>query len=153
MKYEIADLKKDIENNLGLSSDYYELVLQPYVRNFIDNLNQTDSEKFSLEILNWNEDVLYHLADEILFSKNEYLDKDYLYCSIFLKTNNNENLDYLTQYLFNCLDDLNFEKIPLDFFLEMKEKMRDFYIQKNKENIDNFIRPVNDIINEKIKNK
>ncbi|WP_431243577.1 hypothetical protein ACQ9BO_02945 [Flavobacterium sp. P21] len=151
MSDKIAGLKKDIESNLGSSSGFYELVFQPYIRDFISNLNQTDSENFSIEILNWNEDLLYHLADEILFSNNEFLDKNYLYCSIFLRTYDQENLEFLSQYLYDCYDDLNIEKTSLDFFVQLKEKVEKFYIIKNgKENIDNFIRPLNDIINQKM---
>lgn len=147
----ITSLKKDIENNLGESSGYWEYVLQPNIRDYISNLNQTDSENFSIEILNWNENLLYRLADEILFSNNEYIDKDYLFCSIYLRTHDIENLDYLSQYIIPCFKNLNFEKVSLEFFLQMKEKMENFYIIKNgEENVDNFIRQVNEVINKKM---
>lgn len=77
MSNEIESLKKYIENNLDESGSIWELLISPDIIDLISNLNQTDSEKFSIEILNWNENVLYRLADEILFSKNEYIDKDY----------------------------------------------------------------------------
>jgi len=153
MSNEIESLKKYIENNLDESGSIWELLISPDIIDLISNLNQTDSEKFSIEILNWNENVLYRLADEILFSKNEYIDKDYLFCSIYLRTHDKENLDYLSQYLFNCYNGLNFEKIPLDFFLQLKEKVKNFYIIRNgEENIQDIIRPLNDIINKKMKN-
>ncbi|GEM_PF-26293 len=151
MSDEITSLKEYIETNLERSSGAFEYVIQPNIRNIVSNLSETDSEKFSIEILNWNEDVLYHLADEILFSNNEYLDKDYIYCSIFLRIKNKENLDFLSQYLYDCYRGLNFEKIPLDFFLQLKEKVEDFYIIKNgKENVNHFISPLDDIINKKM---
>ncbi|MDR6760698.1 hypothetical protein J2Y38_000896 [Flavobacterium sp. 2755] len=147
----IEALKKYIENNLGESSGCWEYVLHPNIRDYISNLNQTDSEKFSIEILNWNEDVLYQLADEMLFSNNEYIDKDYLFCSIYLIINDIENLDYLSQYIIPCFKNLNFEKVSLEFFLQMKEKMKNFYIIKNgEENVDNFIRQINEVINKKM---
>ncbi|MTH17796.1 hypothetical protein [Flavobacterium sp. LC2016-01] len=152
MSDQIASLKKYIESNLDESGDFWEYIIRHDVIDFISNLDQKDSENFSIEILNWNENILYRLADEILFSKNEYIDKDYLYCFIFLKTYDTEYLDYLSQNLFSCFNDLNLEKIPLDFFLQMKEKIERFYIIKNgKENVNDFTRSLNDIINQKMK--
>lgn len=151
MSDEIASLKNYIETNLGESSSLWELVLQPDIIDFISNLNQADSEKFSVEILNWNENILYRLADEILFSRNEYIDKDYLFCSIYLRTHDKENLDYLSQYIIPCYKNLNFEKISLDFFLQVKEKIENFHILKNgKENIGDLMKELNDIINKKM---
>ena len=151
MSNEIASLKNYIETNLCESSSLWELVLQPDIIDFISNLNQADSEKFSVEILNWNENILYRLADEILFSRNEYIDKDYLFCSIYLRTLNEENLDYLSQYIIPCYKNLNFEKISLDFFLQVKEKIENFHILKNgKENIGDLMKELDDVINEKM---
>lgn len=149
---EIASLKNYIEVNLDESSSLWELVIRPDIIDIISSLNQIESKKFSTEILSWNENILYRLADEILFSENECLDKDYLFCSIYLRTHDKENLDYLSQYIIPCYKHLNFEKISLDFFLQVKEKMENFYIIKNgKENIEDFMKELNDVINEKMK--
>ncbi|MCD0475623.1 hypothetical protein LPB87_14585 [Flavobacterium sp. EDS] len=151
---DITYLKKYIERNLNKKDgDHWEYIVRPEIREVINSLNENDSERFSIEILNWDEKTIYPLADEIIFGDNKYIDQDYLYCSIFLKTYDKENLDYLAQNLFNCLDDLNFEKIPLDFFLQIKEKIKYLFQVKN-EDEDDFIKKVNEVINDKItKNK
>lgn len=149
---DITYLKKYIERNLkNKDGGHWEYIVRPEIRDVINALNETDSERFSKEIFNWDEKTIYSLADEIIFGDNKYIDQDYLYCCIFLRISDTEKLDYLSQNLFACFNDLNLEKIPLDFFLQMKEKMKNFYIIKNgEENLDNFIRQVNGVINKKI---
>lgn len=150
---DITYLKKYIEQNLDKKDGgHWEYIIRPEIREVINSLNENDSERFSIEILNWDEEIIYHLADEIIFGDNKYIDQDYLYCLIFLKINDKEKLDYLSENLFSCYNALNFEEIPLDFFLQMREKIKTLYRIKNEEeNEDDFIKPLNDIINEKMK--
>ena len=151
---DITYLKKYIERNLkNKDGGHWEYIVRPEIRDVINALNETDSERFSTEIFNWDEKTIYPLADEIIFGDNKYIDQDYLYCCIFLKINDKEKLDYLSQNLFACYDGINFEKTPLDFFLKMKEKIKNLYnIKDEEENEDYFIKPLNEIINEKMKN-
>lgn len=149
---DITYLKKYIEQNLDKNNGgHWEYIVRPEIREVINSLNENESKRFSIEILNWDEEIIYHLADEIIFGDNKYINQDYLYCIIFLRINDKEKLDYLSENLFACYNALNCEKISLDFFLQMEEKMKNFYIIKNGEENDDFIKLLNDVIMEKMK--
>ncbi|WP_427871450.1 hypothetical protein [Flavobacterium sp. MMS24-S5] len=154
MDEDITYLKKYIERNLNKREvGHWEYIVRPEIRDVINVLSETDSERFSKEIFNWDEKTIYPLADEIIFGDNKYIDQDYLYCCIFLKINDKEKLRYLYENLFAAFNLINFEKISLEFFIQMKEKIKNLYnIEDEKENEDYFIKPLNDIINEKMKN-
>ncbi|UTN05375.1 hypothetical protein L0669_05555 [Flavobacterium bizetiae] len=150
---DITYLKKYIERNLkNKDGGHWEYIVRPEIRDVINALSETDSERFSKEIFNWNEKTIYPLADEIIFGDNKYIDQDYLYCCIFLRTHDKEKLDYLSENLFATFNLINVEKTSLEFFLQMKEKIKNIYsIKDENENEDFFIKPLNDIINEKMK--
>lgn len=124
MKDVIVYLKNYIEKNLNeKDGGRWEYIIHPVIRDTINSLSENESQIFSVEILNWKEEILYHLADEIIFSENKYIDKDYLYCIIFSKTSNRENGEYLLQNFTAIFEDLDSSKCTLKFLENLKEKV------------------------------
>ncbi|MFY0481041.1 hypothetical protein ACI6PS_00435 [Flavobacterium sp. PLA-1-15] len=127
MEESIKSLKNYIEANLKNEDDgSWEYVHRPIIRDIISNLNQTDSELLSVDILNWDEETQFFLVDEITDSKNEYLDKSFLYCSILLKTNNHENGEYLLENFLSMFNALDSSKCSIDFLEKLRAKVIEF---------------------------
>ena len=120
----ISNIKKFIDRNLkDKDGGNWEYLYRPEIRYAIDCLNEIESQIFTKEILNWKEEVQFVLADEILFSKNEYIDKYYLYCVIFSKTTNIENGEYLLQNFIPAFYNLNSGKCSQEFFESIRKKV------------------------------
>ncbi|MEN2402491.1 hypothetical protein GKZ90_0022060 [Flavobacterium sp. MC2016-06] len=145
----IINLKNYIKDNLDKNGGIWEYVINLEIREGISELDESESEIFSIEILTWNETILYHLADGIIFSQNKYIDQDYLYCLIFLKINDKDKLDYLVENLYACYTNLDKETKPLDFFIRMRDKIKKEYDEIKVE--DFFMLELNEIINKKNK--
>ena len=129
MEDDIKYLKSYIDKKLkDKDGGNWEYIYRPEIRYLIDNFNKQESEKFNAEIPNWSEEIKYILADEIIFSENKYLDKDYMYCEIFSKTENAEYGEYLLQNFTSIFKDLDPKKCSIEFV----EKLRDKVIQFSK---------------------
>ena len=114
MENRITKLKKFVENNLEeKDGGNWEYLIDPIIKDAISEFNESESQIFSTEILNWSEELLYHLADGIIFSENRFIDQDYLYCMIFSKTTDYENGRYLLQNFTAAFQELDSNKYTL----------------------------------------
>jgi hypothetical protein len=119
-----------VKNNLNDQGDNWENLHGPNLEYYINQLEQNECEKFIAKISIWEEDILYKIADSFLFSKNPNLKSYYLYCLIFIETNDFEKLEYLIQNLttaFNCLEKINYE---INFLAKLKTKIEKLKTQE-----------------------
>lgn len=127
MKDRIANLKKFIENNLEeKDGGHWEYLIDPIIKNAISDFNKKESENFATEFLNWDEKIIFHLADGIILSENEYINKDYLYCIIFSKTSDSENGEYLLENFMAAFQGLDSTKCSLEFLKSLRKKVIEF---------------------------
>ena len=148
MENRITKLKKFVENNLEeKDGGNWEYLIDPIIKDAISEFNESESQIFSTEILNWSEELLYHLADGIIFSENRFIDQDYLYCMIFSKTTDYENGRYLLQNFTAAFQELDSNKYTLEFMESLREKV----IQFSKISIEDS-HDFNKLFTEKIKN-
>ena len=118
--YKLLSLKEYISENIGDDCGNWEYVHEPYIKSLVGNLNEDESEVFSNAIWDWDNSIIYELADPIIFGENKYLKQDYLYCRIFSEINDFDNLDYLAQNLGPCFYSIK----PEDYDIEMFKKIR-----------------------------
>lgn len=97
------EVKAYITTNRNDDCGAWEYGHTPYLTNVLGNLNETESEHFSEELLSWSEFHLYELADPIIFCSNKYLNADLLYIKIFTKVRNIEYLDYLVENVIHSI--------------------------------------------------
>lgn len=127
MEKAIKFLKNYIENNLkDEDGGNWEYIYRPEIRDLISDLNQQESEILSVEMLSWDEEIQFVLADEIADSENKYLDKCYLYCAVLSKTTDRENGEYLLENFMAIFNGLDSSKHPVDFLEKLREKVIEF---------------------------
>ena len=71
----------------------------PRILNFLDTYSVEEYENLKVEIENWNDEILCHLADIIVECSNEIIDGGFIYCKIFTQINDVNNLEYLIENL------------------------------------------------------
>lgn len=119
----ILSLKKYIQDNLGDDCGNWEYLHAPHIESIVGSLNEVESEEFSRVIWDWNNSVVYELADAIIFGRNKHLKEDYLYCRIFTKINDFEKLEYLAENLGACFYSLKPEEFDIEIFKKMKHNL------------------------------
>jgi len=119
-------LQKYIIINQNDSSGIWEYAHRPYLTEILKNLNQIESEEFSLKIWDWPQSQLYDIADPIIFSNNNYFDADFLYIKIFSITTDIEELEYLVENIILHIDlnqDLQIKNWTPELILNLKKNI------------------------------
>lgn len=98
-----AEIKSYITTYRNDDCGSWEYQHTPYLTNVLSNLNEAESKRFSERIFSWSEFHLYELADPIIFCSNKYLNSDFLYITIFIRTKNIEYLDYLVENVIHSI--------------------------------------------------
>lgn len=71
----------------------------PSIINHLNSFNQMESEILTNELSKWQDDILSNLADPVSDCTNELIDGYLIYCNIFLRISNFDDLEYLIQNL------------------------------------------------------
>lgn len=86
----------------------WEYIHSPYIRDYLSQLNKEEAEKFSIQVLSWEDDFhLYRIADDIIFCENSLLRQQYLFAQIFVLIEDAKFLDYLLENLNPTLEELH----------------------------------------------
>jgi len=112
-------LKNNESDNEGDSWYYHH---NPTIVSYINNLSKIDCEKLISQISDWEESMLYNLADSFLHISNPNLDGYYLYGKIFLKITNVEMGEYLVQNS-HLLRSIAKGSQPIKFYLDLEKKI------------------------------
>lgn len=120
MDNKILSLKKYVEESLEDDCGTQEYFHAPEIECRVGSLNEIESEVFSRVIFDWDNSLIYELANPIIFGNNKYLKKDYLYCKIFSQVDDFESLEYLAENLVACFYCLTPEEYDIELFKKMK---------------------------------
>jgi hypothetical protein len=74
-----------------------------------------------------------------------------LYCLIFLKMTDQDNIDYLLDNLYACYNCVDHETKPLDFYLDMRQKLKSVWSLADDDNY--FIKALDEMIVKKCLNQ
>ncbi|WP_020412084.1 hypothetical protein ACJJJB_01610 [Microbulbifer sp. ANSA001] len=95
----------------------------PYIEYVLNQFNEQESKEFSEKIWMWSDFHLYMLADPILFCKNEYIDRYFLYSKIFGQVGDVEYLEYLAENLRAVILNSKMKNMDSDFLSRIKSNL------------------------------
>jgi len=144
------ELRNYIASNLGDSGDAFDFIHRPYIESILEELNFREATEFVDEIWDWEEYLLFELANPLLFSNSKFLDGDLLYCEIFARLNDPEKLSYLEPNLNACIHCIGVKECSLKLLKQIRDNL--YFTMNYTGNIEAVMKLI-DLLEVEIRNK
>lgn len=96
--------------------------LDPIIESWLDGFSESEWNLLEAEVLNWNEDILIHIAIPILLKAPRYANGDLIFAKIFLQIEHLDNQLYLVSDI-HGLSRIPDGKCEISWYNELKDKV------------------------------